>query len=139
MYKVIKGWPSNGALDLNLTPASGVTITAGQAACIDNTGKLIAGTYNANGSDIADIPVFCIDTDPMGGGVVALLTGFVLEVDSDHYDSDSYTALQSVTISAGKFTAITNAERAVAKVLSFNATTGKMVLAWFGIENQVVA
>ena len=135
MYKVIKGWPSNGAIDLNLFPATGVTtLEPGQAACINNEGKLIVGTYLANGSDAADVPVFIIDKDPMTGSFTCLLENFVLEVDSDHYATDTYTPTQAVSIVDGKFIDVDTSQRTVGRVLDFNATTGKMIVAWLGIN-----
>lgn len=127
-YQVVKGWPSEGALDEVLVPATGVTIAPGSLASLDNAGKAVVADFYADATD--RLTYFAIDNDPLNGGLVGLKAGMIIECDADHYEAGTYTPNQAVTAKAGQFAAITTAEKQVARVISFDAVTGKMRLVW---------
>lgn len=132
-YQIVKGWPNDGAIDVVVTAAAGVTLTGGQIAMIDSNGKAVVGTYAANGSDAGNQPVFIIDNDEVKtGNYTGLMSQCLIEVDADHYAADTYAANASLTASAGKFAKPTSAEPVIAKVVRVNAATGKMLVLWTG-------
>lgn len=125
-YKIIKGWPGEHTLDYQFTPASGVTIVAGDVFCVGSTGEAIAGTYAANGADATDFHFFCFDVDTITGKVMGIPGNIIVEIDSDQYVAGSYSVSDSVTATTNKFDVISSSTKAIGKVLYKNATTGIM-------------
>ena len=135
-YQVVKGWPSDGAIDEIFAPATGVTLVGGSIAAIDAAGNLVAANYNTNGSDAGNQAVFVIDVDTVKGTCTALMGKHLVEVDADHYESGVYTPNTLLTASGGKFDiigAVDDDRPVVGKVRSVDAATGKIrVLFGFG-------
>ena len=134
MYKVTKGWPAEGAIDEILTVDTGATVEGGQIAVLESTGNVVLGDYAGDGSDSDKIAFFVIDSDQVKAGqVVGLKSPCVIEVDADHFAADTYTPLQELTAIGGKFAAIGTSEPAIAKVLSYDGTNGKMRVLWTAV------
>lgn len=125
-YKIIKGWPGEHTLDYQFTPANGVTIVAGDMFCVSSAGTAIAGTYDSNGADAADLHFFCFDVDSITGKVMGLPGNIIVEVDSSNYVAGSYSVADNVTCTTNKFDVIASSTKVVGKVLYKNATTGVM-------------
>lgn len=130
MYQIIKGWPAAGALDLNLQPASGVTITPGLIGVISTGGKVAVAGYASDGSDAGNVPVFCIGVESVTGNLTCLASNFVVKVDASCYTGSSFAPNASLTAVGGKFKAPAGTERIVGKVLAFDATTGELTVLW---------
>lgn len=136
MYNIIKGWPSNGALDFTAAPKVGVALTEGTIAMLGtgaDANLAVLGNFTT-AADVGDnVAGFVIGVDTMSGNVTALMGQFILEVDDDHYDAGTYAAGDVLTATAGKFSKATVlGENPVGKILTYNATTGKMTILWIG-------
>lgn len=125
-YDIVKGWPSVGALDERLTPAVGVEIKGGQVVELAADGTCAPASVGATPGILA----FTIDNDTITGGFLGLMNKCIIECDADHYAAGSYSASEAVTAVDGKFSKITTDEAPVARVISFDAVTGKMRLLW---------
>lgn len=129
-YQIVRGWPAAGALDEPLKAADGVEVNPGSVATLDATGKAIPADYAADGSNAGDLAFFVIDNDALANTLVGLKSGIIIECDADHYVAGAYEVHQPLTAVAGKFSPVTDTEKVVAKVRSFDATTGQMRLIW---------
>lgn len=128
-FQIVRGWPSAGALDDALVPATAGGVAAGDVVMLDSNGKAVKADL-ASGSTNA--VYFAIDTDSLGGKIVALKSGFIVETDS--LEAGTYNVNDVVTAKAGKFAPISTGEKPVAKVLSYDAATGMAKLAWIAID-----
>ena len=133
-YQIVKGWPAAGALDQILTPAVAGAVVPGMIVSLDASGNAIAADYASDGSNAGDMAFFCIDNDTMTGGVVTLKSGMIIECDAACYVAGVYTPNQPVTAVGGKFAALSGTEKVVAKVISFDAGTGMLRLAWCAVD-----
>jgi hypothetical protein len=131
-YQVVKGWPSDGAIDEMIEAASGVTLTAGTIAAIDSDGNGTVGNYSSDGSDADEAAAFIIDKDEVTDKFTVLMSPCLLEVDSDHYAADTYAVNDVLTAASGVFAKPSGSERVVGKVISINSTTGTMRILWSG-------
>lgn len=136
MYNIIKGWPSNGALDFTAAPKVGVALTEGTVAMLgkgSDANLAVLGNFTT-AADVGDnVAGFVIGVDTMSGNVTALMGQFILEVDADHYAAGTYAAGDVLTATAGVFSKATVlGENPVGKILTYNATTGKMTILWIG-------
>jgi hypothetical protein len=132
-YQIVRGWPSAGALDEPLKAADGVEVVPGSIATLDSTGKAIPAVYAADGSNAGDLAFFVIDNDALANSLVGLKSGMIIECDADHYVAGAYEVNQPLTATDGKFAPVTASEKEVAKVRSFDATTGQMRVIWTAI------
>jgi hypothetical protein len=148
-YQIIKGWPSEGAIDMSITLDTDVELTEGMGGAIEATGgKGIVGDYDEDGSDAALLPFFCIGVDNVTGKVLGLMSGCMIEVDSDHYEAGSYAPGVAVTLKDGKFdiidltvgatTAASDYRPVIGRVLSYDAVSGKLVVGW-GLGSGVIS
>ena len=134
MYDVIKGWPGEGCLD--------VTYPADKEKMIDKDTKLpiregIMVTVNADGKVVPATPSdttlqgWLLGREMLTDMCTVLLGDYVLEMDKDHYD-DTATFTPGAKVGAmsdgsGKIAA-GGSGVAFGRVLSVNATTGKIVI-----------
>ena len=131
-YNIVKGWPSEGALDLAVVLATGQTLGEGDLAMMD-AGKATAADYTTAAAATDKVPGFIIGVDSMSGNRTMLMGAFIAEVDDAHYAADTYAAGDILTAKAGKFAKLTvTGEHVVGKVLTYNATTKKMRVLWVG-------
>lgn len=137
-YQIVKGWPSLGAIDESIEAATGVTLTNGAVAAVNTDGEGILANFNVNGSDAGLTAAFLIDNDSVREGFfTGLLSECVIEVDADHYEAGTYTAMDTLSASGGKFEAIaaTGDDRPVlAKVLKAPGSDGLMRVLWLGVR-----
>jgi hypothetical protein len=134
MYNVIKGWPSNAALDFTTKPKAGVTVKEGDVVMMGkgaDANVAVAGNFTTAAAVTDNAPAFVIGADSMSGNVTALMGRFIVEIDAVHYAAASYAAGDVLTAKAGKFAKATT-ETVIGKVLTFNATTGIMTILWIG-------
>lgn len=134
MYNVIKGWPGEGCLD--------VTYPADVDKMINDDTKLpiregIMVTIDANGKVVpaqpgdTTIQGWLLGREMMTNMCTVLLGDYVLEMDKDHYN-DAATFTPGAKVGAmgdgsGKIDAAGSGV-AFGRVLSVNATTGKIVV-----------
>ena len=133
-YQVVKGWPSDGAIDEVITLATAGTVTPGLCGVIDSSGEGLIGAYPTTEGATSIYPAFfCIDADEVTGKVTGLMSPCVIEMDSDHYAAGAYAPGVKLSLTDGKFSIIAatgDARPAVASVLAYNATTGKLRVLW---------
>ncbi len=132
-YQILKGWPHEGAMDLVAAPAATSGATNGSVAYLKDDGTMALVTYASTGADNAKMPLFCFDTDTLANKVVGLASPAIIKLSSDLYDTGTYTPNVPLTVTAGKFSNLAGTERTVGRVISRNATTGDMIIAWFGV------
>ena len=132
-FQIVKGWPGEGAIDEQLTPATDVTLSAGVIASIDEDGNGVVANYDAAGVNAALAAAFVIDVDTVTGKALTLMNACMIEIDATDMATDTYAANDSLTAVAGKFAKPAGTERVVGKVRSVNATTGKVRIIWSGI------
>lgn len=134
-YQIVKGWPSEGALDEILTPAAGLEMNkgGGQLVALEADGKVVLATFDPSGADADRLAYFAIDSDSINGNVTALKSGFIVECDADHYVAGAYTPNQKVTATDGKFAPVTGTEKVVGIVSKFDAANGKMRVVWTAV------
>ena len=131
-YNIVKGWPSQGALDYVVTLGTGETIGEGVIAMLDG-GKAVTGNYETAAAAGDKVPGFIIGVDTVSGNRTMLLGAYILEVDADNYASDTYASGDLLTAVGGKFAKVTaTGEHTVGKILNYNGTTGKMRILWVG-------
>lgn len=131
-YDIVKGWPSEGALDFTVALNTGQTIGEGVIAMLDG-GKASAANYTTAAAVTDKVPGFIIGVDSQSGNRTMLMGAFIVEVDDAHYAADTYAAGDVLTAKAGKFAKPTvTGEHVVGKVLTYNATTKKMRILWVG-------
>lgn len=143
-YQVVKAWPSDCAIDEIITLTVPGSVKPGFGGIIDDSGEGVVGTFvKATTDDLNDgLAFFCIDEDTVTGKVTGLMNKCVIEVDADHYVAGSYVAGNPLTLKAGKFDLFDPTQTVpgtpddyrpvIAKVLNYNATTGKMRIIWVG-------
>jgi hypothetical protein len=140
-YQILKGWPSEGAIDMSIALDTDVVLPEGTGGAIEATGgKGILGNYDEDGTDAGLLPFFCIGVDNVTGKVLGLMSNCMIEVDSDHYEAGSYAPGVAVTLKGGKFdiinvvvgatTGASDYRPVVGRVLSYDAASGKLVIAW---------
>lgn len=136
MYNIIKGWPAEGALDVTVRPKTGVTLTPGMVAMFGkgaDANLAVVGNYTTAASATDATPGFVIGADTMSGNLTVLLGSFVVEVDAGHYVAATYAPGDVLTATNGKFSKVTaTGESPVGKVLTVDATSGKMRILWIG-------
>lgn len=129
-YDIVKGWPSEGALDFTVALNTGQTIGEGAVAMLDG-GKASAANYNTAAAAGDKVAGFIIGVDTQSGNRTMLMGSFILEVDDEHYAADTYAAGDILTAKAGKLAKCTGTGEAVlGKVLNYNGTTKKMRVLW---------
>ena len=131
-YDIVKGWPSEGALDFTVALNTGQTVGEGVIAMMDG-GKASVADYDAGAAPSDKVPGFVIGVDAQTGNRTMLMGAFIVEVDENHYAAGSYAAGDVLTAKDGKFAPLTVAgELIVGKILTYNATTKKMRILWVG-------
>lgn len=129
-YDIVKGWPSEGALDFTVALNTGQTIGEGAVAMLDG-GKASAANYTTAAAAGDKVAGFIIGVDTQSGNRTMLMGSFILEVDDEHYAADTYAAGDILTAKAGKLAKCTGTGEAVlGKVLNYNGTTKKMRVLW---------
>ena len=129
-YDIVKGWPSEGALDFTVALNTGQTIGEGAVAMLDG-GKASAANYTTAAAAGDKVAGFIIGVDTQSGNRTMLMGSFILEVDDEHYAANTYAAGDILTAKAGKLAKCTGAGEAVlGKVLNYNGTTKKMRILW---------
>ena len=103
MYNIRKGWPCDGALDETLVPAAPKTITNGMLAAINTSGKLEKANLTAAAAATDPIIGIVIGVDKMSGKCALLMSDCIIEMDSEHFATDTYTPNMSLTAKDGKF------------------------------------
>ena len=138
-YQVVKGWPSDCAIDEIITLATEGTVAPGMAGVIGADGEGVLGTFPLTAGATSTLPAFfCIDEDTVTKKVTGLMNRCTIEVDADHYVAGAFAPGKSLSLGAteansGKFELIAasgDARPVVAKVINYNATTGKLRLLW---------
>ena len=132
-YDIVKGWPAPGALDVNLTPATGTTLVGGEVITINASGEAILATFDSVGVNAESMAFFTVGTDNLNGGVSAIKSGMVIEVDADHYDADTYAIGDALSANVGKFCLVDTSAKQVGIILAYNATTGVMSIVWTAV------
>ena len=132
-YDIVKGWPAPGALDVNLAPASGVTLVGGEIVTLDASGDAILATYVSAGTNAADMAFFTIGSEALNGSVSAIKAGMIIEVDADHYDADTYAIGDALSSNVGKFCLVDTSAKQVGIIMAYNATTGIMRIVWTAV------
>lgn len=131
-YDIVKGWPSDAALDFTVALNTGQTIGEGIVAMLDG-GKASAANYTTAAAAADKTAGFIIGVDTMSGNRTMLLGSFIVEVDADHYVAGSYAAGDLLTATAGKFSKVTaTGENIVGKILTYSGVTKKMRILWVG-------
>ena len=133
-YQIVRGWPSAGALDEPLVAADGVVIEKGSVATLDAAGNAIVADYASDGSNAGDLAFFVIDNDALAKTLVGIKAGMIIECDSDHYVAGAYAVNQPLTATGGKFGPVSNDEKVVGKVRSFDSVTGQMRFVWVATD-----
>jgi len=133
-YQIVRGWPSAGSLDEPLVAADGVVVEKGSVATLDAAGLAIVADYDALGVNAGDLAFFVIDNDALAKTLVGLKSGMIIECNADHYVASAYTVNQPLTATEGKFAPVTNLEKVVGKVRSFDAVTGQMRFVWVATD-----
>ena len=129
-YDIVKGWPSEGALDFTVALNTGQTIGEGAVAMLDG-GKASAANYTTAAAAGDKVAGFIIGVDTQSGNRTMLMGSFILEVDDEHYAADTYAAGDILTAKAGKLAKCTvTGEAVLGKVLNYNGTTKKMRILW---------
>ena len=132
MYNIVKGWPSEGALDYTVQPNTGQAVNEGVIAFMDG-GKASVANYTLAAAATDKVPGFIIGVDTLSGNRTMLMGSFVVEVDASHYNADTYNAGDLLTAKTGKFAKLTGVnESVVGKILNYNAATKKMRILWVG-------
>jgi len=142
-YQIVKGWPSEGAIDPIITLTTDGSVAPGYSGVIDSpSGQGIVGIYPLTlGATSIYTPFFCIDVDEVTHNVTGLMSKCIIEMDATHYVAGSYVAGAKLSLTAsviaehkgGKFSMIAasgDARPAVAQVISYNAITGKLRVLW---------
>lgn len=147
MYQIVKGWPSEGAIDEIFVPATAGAPAEGFVGRVKTDGKAETATYLSNGTDAGLQSFFVIDVDTVKDNVTGLMSKCLIEVDADHYAAASYAAGDALTAAAGKFAKVTEvaatydegaidvaatATKTVGRVVNVDATTGKMRILFYG-------
>lgn len=132
-YDIVKGWPAPGALDVNLSPASGNVFVGGEVASLNSSGAAELASYATDGSNAGEQAFFVIGVDNLNGGITALKSGMIIEVDADHYAAAAYAANDALSATDGKFVAVSGTAKEVARVLSYNAVTGILRVVWTAV------
>ena len=132
-YDIVKSWPSQGAIDESLVPATETVefmkSLKGKVINLASTGKVGLATYTGDTKTVG-IPFFCIDYGHPRKQVLGIKSPCVIQCDSDHYDSGSYAVGATVTANAGKFKVAGEGDGVVGKVLNFDAVSGKLRVLW---------
>lgn len=133
MYQIVKGWPSNGALDENVKAATGQTILEGQIITKNSDGAAVVASLSAADKKTA---YFVIGKETLTGSFTGLTGKFIVEVDADHLAAavSTYAIDQLLTATAGKFAALngTTPEQAIARVVGKDTVNGKLRAIWLG-------
>jgi len=133
-YKVIKGWPSEGAIDMSISLAVAGAVVAGDCGVINSSGVGVIGAYNVTGADAGTLePFFCIDVDSVTGKVLGLMSPCMIEVDTDHFVAGSYAPGKAVSMAGGKFSLIAATEdlrRVVGTVFAYDSSVGTLTIYW---------
>lgn len=140
-YQIIKGWPCEGAIDMNIPVATDEDVAEGVGCVVDSDSKAAVANYNVNGTDALGIPGFCIGIDNVTGNALLLLSEAMVKVDSDHYKAGSYTPGAGVSFSEGKFQLIADEDDErpqVGTVFSYDATAAELVV-FFGKVTEATA
>jgi len=132
-YDIVKGWPAPGALDVNLAPATGVTLVGGEIITLNASGEAILATYATDGSNADNMAFFTIGSEALNGSISALKAGMIIEVDADHYDADTYAIGDALSANAGKFCLVDTSAKQVGIIMAYNATTGIMRIVWTAV------
>ena len=127
-YQIIKGWPSDGAIDLNIAQATAGTVTDGLCGMLNTSGKAVVGNYATAGTDAALIPFFCIGVDNVTGNALALMGKYVIKMDSTHYAAGAYVSGSKVSFTSGKFALVDTSQPVVGTVVSYDATAGSLTV-----------
>ncbi|MCB5270513.1 MAG: hypothetical protein LHW56_01555 [Candidatus Cloacimonetes bacterium] len=133
MYQIVKGWPSNAALDENVKAATGQTIVEGQVITKDSDGAAVVASLAAGDDKTA---YFVIGKETLTGTFTGLTGKFIAEVDADHLAAavSTYAIDELLTATTGKFAALTAGapEQAIARVVGKDAVNGKLRVIWLG-------
>lgn len=129
-YKIIKGWSDDSPMDYPLSVKTGNSVTPGHVFCLADSGEAEEGTYSSDGTDSSRLPFFCIDYDAVNGNVIGLTGNFMVELESDLFDTGVYTSNLGVTSKSGKICIPDDKERIVAYVIKYSSTAGKLIITW---------
>lgn len=132
MYQIRKGWPSNGAIDEVLTPATGEvlgeTVKEGMVVTVVDR-KAAPANFTAAAADSDPMCAFTIGIEHVRDTLTGLMSQCVIEVDAEHYEAGTYAPGDALTAKNGKFAAA-GSSKVLGRVLSFDATSGLMRLMW---------
>jgi hypothetical protein len=140
-YQIIKGWPCEGAIDMNIAVATDELVADGVGCVVDSDSKAAVANFAVDGSDATGIPGFCIGIDNVTGNALLLLSEAMIQVDSDHYEVASYTPGAGVSFVGGKFdliAAIDDERPQVGTVFSYDASATELVV-FFGKVTEATA
>ena len=121
MYNIIKGWPSDSALDMSYPADDSLEAYDGVCVTVNANGKVVLAT----GSDTTPTG-FLIGREKMTNACTVLYGAYVLEIDRNHYDdTGTYTPGTKVTVgNEGKLTVSGSSGCCFGRVLSVNAVDG---------------
>lgn len=126
-YKIIRGWPSDGALDAVLDPATAGSLSGGDIAMTDASGDLVTADFALDGTNANVQPAFVIDVDNINDKVTGLMGEFIVET-SNLDASGTFDVNNEVTAVSGQFSdnydTATQSPRVIGTVLAYDAGTG---------------
>lgn len=128
MYQIRKGWPSNGAVDEVLTPASGEEVTDGMIVTVVD-GKAAPANFTAAAAATDPMCAFVIGAEGVRNTLTGIMSQCVIEVDADLYEAGTYASGDALTAKGGKFAAA-GSSKVLGRVMSFDSTSGIMRLMW---------
>ena len=136
-YDIIKGWPSQGALD-QVFAADSAAVTEGMCAALKATGNIDVATYPADGSLNGETPLFVFGVNNLDGRFVAANHGMIIELVNEAgspalFAAGAYAPNVEITATAGVFGVAGGTSLVVAKVISYDAAAQKLVIQWLGV------
>ena len=130
-YQIRKGWPSEAALDelFPLEAGADIDTLEGKVLKVGETGIAKEAESIAAG----DIYGFCFAAEDVNKKAALLMSDAIIEVDSTLYEAGTYTVGTAVGVKNGKFDSA-SATYAVARVINYDAISGKLRLMWFSVK-----
>lgn len=124
-FDIVKGWPSEGALDEMFEQDTGEDLSFGDVAWLTSD-KAAAADYSTDGSDAGNMFGVVVDVCKETGKVTLLLSDCIVECDADHYVAGSYAVGDKMSAAGGKFTEVATSAKEIGRIIAYNATTGIM-------------
>ena len=127
-YQIRKGWPAEAAVDEVLLADDGEEITNGMIVTVAD-GKCKVANFTGTASDTDPMCAFIFSSEKMHKTFMGIMSQFVIEVDAEGYEADTYAAGDTLTAKDWKF-AKAGSSKVLGRVLSFDLASGIMRLMW---------